>query len=98
MTHQHAVPTLHVTASCHHPATGDLMIPSTTPTALLRSIADAWTTCPCPDITLHQAAAPFAATLLAYADRIDLAFIETTTDTATRQPVPVRRPRRWFRR
>ncbi|MGY0466874.1 DUF6213 family protein [Kitasatospora sp. cg17-2] len=56
----------------HDLLSGDLMIPATAVTALLRAVAESWRACPCEDTGCRQAAEPYAASLTGCADQLDV--------------------------
>jgi len=58
---------------------GELMIPATAVTTLLRTIAASWTDCPCADRGDQAAAVTFATALTGYADQLDAECIATIT-------------------
>ncbi|MFE2722569.1 hypothetical protein [Kitasatospora sp. NPDC059327] len=61
---------------------GDLMIPASAVTTLLRAIAAGWTACPCDRSDCHRTAARYAASLTAYADQLDIGCIAAAGQAA----------------
>ncbi|MFJ4671580.1 hypothetical protein [Kitasatospora purpeofusca] len=56
----------------HDMVSGELMIPATAVTGLLRAAAASWSACPYDDTGCRQAAEPYAASLTGCADQLDV--------------------------
>ncbi|MFE2728747.1 hypothetical protein [Kitasatospora sp. NPDC059327] len=80
-TDPHDLPSLPMPVT-HDILTGELMIPATAVTLLLRAIAAGWSACPCDESDCRRTAALYAASLNSFADQLDVGCIAAAGQSA----------------